>query len=201
MTGKRVFSNGTYDNYNDAKNAYDKVWLEGTKHYSKPKQKNVDDVFKLWFDIYTNEVKESSANNVNSTYQVHIKSWFGDDYIDQISSEKFQAFANKKAQEIVKYREVIARFNQIYKYAAAMKYCKPEDNPVNIIILPKRTTRKRRNIKNNFYTLSELKESLDATKNYDFRYYTYFMLLSTTGLRKSEALALQWSDIDLDKKQ
>ena len=81
-----------------------------------------------------------------------------------------------------------------------MKYCKPEDNPVNIIIVPKRTTRKRRNIKNNFYTLSELKESLDATKNYDFRYYTYFMLLSTTGLRKSEALALQWSDIDLDKK-
>ncbi|PXY84862.1 hypothetical protein [Lactobacillus melliventris] len=63
--------------------------LEGTKHYSKPKQKTVDDVFKLWFDIYTNEVKDSSTNKVISTYQVHIKPWFGDDYIDQISSEKF----------------------------------------------------------------------------------------------------------------
>ena len=59
---------------------------------------------------------------------------------------------------------------------------------------------KRGDIKNNFYTLSELEEFLDATKNYDFRYYTYFLLLASTGLRKSEALALHWSNIDFKNK-
>lgn len=200
VTGERVFANGTYDNYNDAKDAYDKVRLEGTRHYSKPKQKTVDEVYAMWFETYKKEVKESSANKVNINYCYHIKPWFGSDYIDQISSEKFQAFVNKKSQEIVKYREIIARFNQLYKYAAAMRYCKPEDNPVNMIIVPKKTTRKRRDIKNNFYTLKELKEFLAAAKEHDFRSYTYFMLLATTGLRKSEALALHWSDIDFDKK-
>lgn len=190
VTKKRVFANGTYDNYNDAKDAFDRVRLDGVKHYSKPKQKTVDEVYKMWFEIYRNETKESSANKVNINYNVHIKPWFGDDYIDQISSEKFQAFANKKAQELVKYREIIARFNQLYKYAAAMKYCRREDNPVNMIIIPKKTTRKRRDIKNNFYTLKELKEFLSAAEKHDFRYYTYFYLLASTGLRKSEALAL-----------
>ena len=69
-----------------------------------------------------------------------------------------------------------------------------------MIIVPKKTTRKRRDIKNNFYTLEELKEFLAATKEHDFRSYTYYMLLATTGLRKSEALALHWSDIDFDKR-
>lgn len=200
VTGKRVFANGTYDNYNDAKDAFDKVRLEGTKHYSKPKQKTVDEVYAMWFDVYKKETKESSANKVDINYRVHIKPWFGSDYIDQISSEKFQAFVNKKSRELVKYREIIARFNQLYKYAAAMRYCKPQDNPVNMVLIPKKTSRKKRDIKNNFYTLNELKEFLTAAEKQDFRYYTYFMLLSTTGLRKSEALALRWSDIDLDKK-
>lgn len=200
VTGKRVFSNGTFDNYNDAKDAYDKVRLEGVTHYSRPKQKTVDEVYRMWFDVYKNETKESTANKININYNVHIKPWFGDDYIDQISSEKFQQFANKKSQELVKYREIINRFNQIYKYAAAMRFCKREDNPVNMIIIPKRTTRKRRDIKNNFYTLSELKEFLEAAENHDFRSYTYFLLLATTGLRKSEALALLWSDFDLKNK-
>ena len=200
VTGERVFANGTYDNYNDAKDAYDKVRLEGTRHYSKPKQKTVDDVYKIWFPIYRNEVKESTANKTQINYRVHIKPWFGSDYIDQISSEKFQAFANKKAEELVKFREIINRFDQIYKYAAAMRYCRREDNPVNMIIIPKKTTRKRRDIKTNFYTLEELKEFLAAAQKYNFKYYTYFLLLATTGLRKSEALALLWSDIDFNKR-
>lgn len=51
VTKKRVFANRTYDNYNDAKDAFDRVRLEGVKHYSKPKQKTVDEVYKMWFEI------------------------------------------------------------------------------------------------------------------------------------------------------
>ena len=147
VTGERIFANGTYDNYNDAKDAYDKVRLEETRHYSKPKQKTVDDVYKIWFPIYRNEVKESTANKTQINYRVHIKPWFGSDYIDQISSEKFQAFANKKAEELVKFREIINRFDQIYKYAAAMRYCRREDNPVNMIIIPKKQHEKEETLK------------------------------------------------------
>lgn len=60
VTGERVFANGTYD----------KVRLEGTRHYSKPKQKTVDEVYAMWFETYKKEVKESSANKVNINYSI-----------------------------------------------------------------------------------------------------------------------------------
>lgn len=201
ITGKAVqITRKKFKTYNEAKDNYDNLIAQGTKHYIKPRQKTFDDVYNLWFPVYQNTVKESTANKVDINYRIHLKPWFGEDYIDQIDSEKFQLFVNKKAEELVKYREIINRFDQIYKYAAAMKFCKHEDNPVNMVIIPRKTTRKRRDISKNFYTLDELKDFLNAAKDQNYKYYTYFMLLATTGLRKSEALALRWSDIDWENK-
>lgn len=197
MTGKPVqVTRKKFTSYNEAKDTYDQLIAQGTKGYVKPKQKTVDEVYKLWFENYQKEVKESTANKTNINYRIHIKPIFGSDYIDQLSSEKFQLFVNELANKLVKYKEIINKFNELYKYGAAMKFCKPEDNPVNMVLIPRKTSRKRRDISKNYYTLEELQEFLSIAKKHNFKYYVYFMLLATTGLRKSEALALNWSDID-----
>lgn len=201
MTGKPVqVTRKKFTSYNEAKDTYDQLIAQGTKGYVKPKQKTIDEVYQLWFENYSRDVKESTANKTNISYNVHIKPIFGNDYIDQLSSEKFQLFVNQLADKLVKYRDVINKFNQIYKYGAAMQFCKFEDNPVNMVLIPRKTSRKRRDISKNYYSLAELQEFLRCAKEYNFRHYVYFMLLATTGLRKSEALALNWSDIDWDNK-
>jgi integrase len=52
----------------------------------------------------------------------------------------------------------------------------------------------------NFYTKEELNRFLQCAKIYDQKAYTLFRLLAYTGLRRGEALALKWSDIDLKNK-
>ncbi len=52
-----------------------------------------------------------------------------------------------------------------------------------------------------FYTKDQLQLFLKNTKeNNSVKLYTFFRLLAYTGMRKSEALALQWEDIDYFNK-
>lgn len=56
-------------------------------------------------------------------------------------------------------------------------------------------------LEGNFYTTEELWQFLEAAKiNADPIIYTFFYLLAYTGMRKGEALALKWKDIDYEKK-
>ena len=52
-----------------------------------------------------------------------------------------------------------------------------------------------------FLTKDELKHLLAGAKEYfDPLWYTFFLLLAHTGLRRAETLALTWSDIDSIKR-
>lgn len=201
ISGKMVqITKRKFATYNEAKDAYDQLLAEGIKNYIKPKQKTVDDVYNIWFPAYKETVKESTANKTAINYKVHIKPWFEKDYIDEIDTAKFQAWVNELYKNLVKYKEVINRFGQIYDYASALGYCKKIYNPVHAVIIPRKTKKHRRDVKDNFYTFEQLQDFLTVAKKQNYRSYTYFLLLATTGLRKSEALALKWSDIDWSNK-
>lgn len=194
--GKRVnITRQGFTNYNDAKTTYDKLRANGTQGYTKPKQIKVDEMYSLWFENYKGQVKQSTANKNYQVYQNHIHPIFGDQYIDGIEVKTIQKFADQKAKEIVKYKDVVRQLNTLFEHAIRLGYA--QSNPVKKIIMPKKTSRPRRDIEHNVYSRKELIEFLDAAKKYNFKAYTYFKLLSSTGLRKSEALALTWKDIDL----
>lgn len=77
-----------------------------------------------------------------------------------------------------------------------MEVCK--DNPMSKTLLP-RKIEEEQPLK--FYTKDQLQLFLKNTKeNNSVKLYTFFRLLAYTGMRKSEALALQWEDIDYFNK-
>ncbi|MBP2058639.1 integrase [Lactobacillus colini] len=197
---QRVFKSGTFKTYNEAKVAYDKVRADGVGHnYAASKQKTVDEVYQEWVKYYEKSVTGGTYHVTTRNYELHIKPALGDMYIDQIESSAFQQWVNELADSIVNYKAIIAVFNRIYKYGIIKKYCLPQDNPMFYALIPKKG-KKGKDTKDNFYTLSELKEFLEAAKSYSYRSYVYFYLIATTGMRKGEANALTWSDVDFENQ-
>ncbi|GAY74308.1 phage integrase: site-specific recombinase [Lentilactobacillus kosonis] len=76
-------------------------------------------------------------------------------------------------------------------------------NPMDLVDIPKKHVDVLDNNKHNYWSLQQLKEFLASVYNedHDIRYdrITLFYLLATTGMRKGEALALTWNDVDLQQ--
>ena len=119
---------------------------------------------------------------------------FGDCYIKDITSNQIDLFLKTYAkrgyaQKTVKTRLLI--LNLIMKYAVINQYI--SNNPCLYITIPKNLPKTRRTALTE-NELAIVKSSTDKT----FGDFAYFLL--NTGLRKGEALALRYCDIDFDKK-
>ncbi len=73
---------------------------------------------------------------------------------------------------------------------------------INPIIKPCISKNKNRSPKKkNFYEKDELEDFLNSTKEFNFKFYVYFLLLASCGLRRGEGFGLMWHDIDFTKKE
>lgn len=195
--GKRVQAHRRgFKSYAEAEAEFNKLSQTKPDTYVKQKQIKVSELRDLWFENYKNQVKGSTANKNKQIFDNHVIPEFGNQYIDKVTVAELQKWADKKAKQIVKYRDAINEFNVLFEYGMRLNYV--QDNPIKKIIIPKKTSRKRRDTEHNVYTRDELNQFLKVAKEYGLVQYTYFKLLSSTGLRKSEALALTWQDIDLN---
>ena len=195
--GKRVQAHRRgFKSYAEAEAEFNKLSQTKPDTYVKQKQIKVSELRDLWFENYKNQVKGSTANKNKQIFDNHVIPEFGNQYIDKVTVAELQKWADKKAKQIVKYRDAINEFNVLFEYGMRLNYV--QDNPIKKIIIPKKTPRKRRDTEHNVYTRDELNQFLKVAKEYGLVQYTYFKLLSSTGLRKSEALALTWQDIDLN---
>ena len=97
----------------------------------------------------------------------------------------------------VLYNHYLSVINRIFKYAVLMDIL--DSNPFDKVIKPKSRQTQR---KGNFLTKEELKEFLKLAQNTTLSYFFPLVhLMSYTGLRQGEALALKWSDIDFENKK
>ena len=76
-------------------------------------------------------------------------------------------------------------------------------DPTSSVIIPKASRQfDKLQTSRNYYTKDELKTFLEYAKKHEkYKFYVLFRLLAFSGMRKSEALALTWNNINFDKAQ
>ncbi|WP_297953200.1 site-specific integrase [uncultured Lactobacillus sp.] len=192
-----------FDSYKEAEQAKIKLKAEGAKKVADNRKaelsrKTVQEVYDVWFSIKKNSVRGSTLYNIKCCWEKHIEPEFGDTYITNIDITHLQKFVDSLAKKYIGFKSKINVLHRLIKYAILRGWC--EDDPFNKIVVPAKSSKKSDRPKKNYYDLDELKEFLNAAKKHNYSYYAFFVTLGNLGLRRGEALALKWKNIDFDKQ-
>lgn len=149
--------------------------------------------FDIWLDMNQKKWKPGTILDRKNIIDRHIKPLIGGFKLQKLDRAIYQReFINKLND---KYKpSTIRNFNRIFNIAinAAVDEQLLTHNKIKKAILPESET-----VKDNFLNEHELKLLLeDIKQNENVTMYTLFLVLAYTGMRKGEAYALQWNDID-----
>lgn len=153
-------------------------------------EKTVKEVAELWLKEYYDTVQESTYIKTSRNIQNHIYPALGEYKIASLTPLQMQEQVNVWSKKLVYGRKLKGLMDNICKYAVRHGYT--DNNPMASVIT---TGRKKVENASDFYDKDELKTFLnlvDQTK--DLEKITLFRLLAFTGARKSEILALEWTD-------
>nr|DAV88321.1 MAG TPA: RECOMBINASE CRE [Caudoviricetes sp.] len=151
----------------------------------------------LWLENYRTTVKPSTFENVRSKVEKMTEEHFKELKLKKITVAYCQKIVIELSKSYVLYNHYLSVINRIFKYAVLMDVI--NSNPFDKVIKPKSRQTQR---KGNFLTKEELKEFLKLAQTATLSYFFPLVhLMSYTGLRQGEALALKWSDIDFENKK
>ena len=204
VTGKRKYkTKGGFYTKKEAKLAADEVEKKiNNPNFLDNENITFGEVYERWIANYKLTVKESSFHIVELQYKSRILPILGNKKINQITTIECQDLINYWYSIPLKYYKVLFNsITRIFKYAKQLKIV--TDDPTSSVIIPK-ASRQFDTLEHprNYYTRDELRKFLEyAEKHEKYKFYVLFRLLAFSGIRKSEALALTWNDIDFDKSQ
>jgi len=155
-----------------------------------------------WLDEYkSSEVRQTTLDFYRSLINNHIIPQFGDYLLADLSAPMIQTIYSRwqksqKAQDRVLSKKTIHHIHVTLK--AALTTAKGvgliSSNPVEGCVPPKGKEPKKKDIP----SLIEMKNILEYAKGH--RHELLLKLLIVTGMRRGEALALRWSDIQWTEK-
>ena len=192
-----------------AREAVNAFAANGYSVKEKPTITTYRELVALWWESYKNTIKPNSQQSMEGIVRLHILPVFGDYRLDKLTTPIIQQQVNKWADKANKGEKgAYANYSflnninrRILQYGVTMQAIK--HNPARDVIIPRKQQNKEHKVK--FFSNQELKQFLDYLEDLDqssyenlFDYVLYKTLLAT-GCRIGEALALEWSDIDLKK--
>ena len=156
-----------------------------------------EELAQLWLENYKTTVKPSTFENVRVKVEKMTEEHFKEMKLKKITVAYCQRVVIELSKTYVLYNHYLSVINRIFKYAVLTDIL--DSNPFDKVIKPKSRQVQR---KGNFLTKEELKEFLKLAQTATLSYFFPLVhLMSYTGLRQGEALALKWSDIDFENKK
>ncbi|ODJ70244.1 site-specific integrase [Brochothrix thermosphacta] len=161
----------------------------------KNKKYKYHEVATMWLEQYKNTVKESTYAKIDLYFRVHIIPIFGNLYINNITASTCQKAINKWHKKNTQYKIFFRYTAKVFEYAITLNIL--NTNPTTRVTIPKRMAKIQDDDYTNFYNKEELQHFFKCLEA-DNRYMplTLFRVLAFTGMRKGEALALNWQDIN-----
>lgn len=166
---------------------------------SQEKIYTYEDLYWSWYEEYKTTVKDSTLMKTERMFKNHILPAFGHYDITQITPIMCQEQMNVWHLKLAKAREVMNYAGTVFYYAMRLQLI--TINRTKLIRKPVRKQEIKEDKDLNFYDKEELKEFLAVAESLpNQRAYMFYRLLAFTGMRKGEALALKWSDINFKNK-
>ena len=213
VTGKKVTTKVTARTKKELKTKAQQAQFDfkanGSTRYKEVTIETYEALAASWWDNYKNTVKVNTRKLQKSILDKHLLPLFGSFKLDKLTTPLIQSIMNKLANSTntgevgayLHYDKIHALNKRILQYGVVLQVI--PTNPANNVVLP-RNTQKDKKAKVKHFNNDELKQfltyldSLDSTKYNTYYDITLYKFLLATGCRINEALALSWSDIDLD---
>ncbi len=156
------------------------------------------DVYNLWVKQYEKTVEESTFIKTTGIFRNHILPIISNYKIEKITIDVCQKHVDEWANKLKHFQKVRSYAAKVLNFAIKRGYI--QTNPFDYVDMPVALKKKQASMEEeeeNFYTREELIEFLSCfEKEKNVKAYTLFRLLAFSGMRKGEALALTWKDID-----
>lgn len=166
---------------------------------------NFDDFIEIYFTDLTPRIKASTMETKRNIINTHIRPYFGDKNIHQITNRDVIQWENELTMKVdkngKKYSPVFLRTvaNQLSAIMNhAVRYYGLKENPY--IRVDKRMGGNKADKEVEYWTQEEFETFQKAMISKPISYYA-FEILFWTGIRMGELFALQLKDIDLENKR
>ena len=192
-SGKRIFQ------YILAKTKADVLArIEKIRQKERPEavcHKTLNEIFSEWYELIKQRVKESTAANYHMKAEKHILPYFGEKAISSIEQKDIYAFISAKKNAGLSNRyisDIVILVKNLFKYTVRTYHI---FNPMDGIALPKCTTPDIQLLDKT--EQQQLQKYISENQNYGT---LGTALAISTGIRIGELCALQWRDLDLEKR-
>jgi len=213
ITGKKVTTKVTARTKKELKTKAQQAQFDfkanGSTRYKEVAIETYEELAISWWDSYKNTVKANTKRAQKGLLNNHVLPLFGEFKLDKLTTPLIQSTMNKLANSTntgeagayLHYDKIHALNKRILQYGVVMQAI--PFNPAREVILPRNIQKaKRQKVKHfNNEELRQFIDYLDSLDSNRYRYYyetVLYKFLLATGCRINEALALSWSDIDLD---
>lgn len=166
--------------------------------YRQTRVETYQELYDLWIVQYEKTVEESTFVKTLGYFKNHILPSLGNYRIEKISiaicQKHYDEWASKlkKARTIKSYAKLVMDFAIKHGYITSNPFTHVETKVKQTFVDPVDEADE------NFYNKEELRTFLEyAELHLDYKAFALLRLISYTGMRKSEALALTWNDLNL----
>ncbi|MGA5671300.1 tyrosine-type recombinase/integrase [Bacillus bombysepticus] len=171
--------------------------LNGEVKQVKNSNLTISEWLDIWYETHKNEWKISSRSQRENAIKYQMKPLLGKYKLAELDKSTYKrVYINELLK---KYKpSTVQLFHRLFKIAinAAVDDELIPRNRFNKITIPN-----EEKTVENFFRAEELNEFIAAAKKYEnITNYSIILLLSFTGLRKGEALGLQWKNINFENK-